>query len=118
VPNRRLLIGDLGTGQVFEFDLESRKSRVLSRVFQSPQALLISATSDVLYVADASRRKIYVIDLKRKNTPPKVFSALAEFRSPSGLARLEDGRIIVSDDEAGKLFVLSQNGELQSTFRH
>jgi DNA-binding beta-propeller fold protein YncE len=118
VAKARLLLGDVGSGQLFELDLKTRKSRVLASDFGSPQALLISPASNVLYVADASRKKIYVIDLKEARAVPKVFAALPEFRSPSGLAKLEDGRLIVSDDEAGALFLLSKAGALQSTFGH
>jgi DNA-binding beta-propeller fold protein YncE len=118
VAKNRLFVGDIATGQIFEFDLKTRKSRVFARDLGSPQALLVSSGSDFLYVADASRRKIYAFDLKQGNTSPKVFSALPEFRSPSGLARLEDGRLIVSDDAAGVLFVLSKTGTLQFAFRH
>jgi len=114
----RLLLGDVGDGQIFEFNLKTRKSRVFASNVGSPQALLISAASNVLYVADALHRKIYLVDLKQENAAPKVFAALREFRSPSGLARLEDGRLIVSDDEAGALFVLSKTGTLQFTFKH
>jgi DNA-binding beta-propeller fold protein YncE len=113
----RLLLGDLEAGQVFEFDLKSKKSRVFVSNLGSPQALLLSDDSTALYIADGSRKKIYVCDLNSATQTPKVFAALPGFRNPAGLARLGDGRIVVADDEAGSLFVLSKTGQLQSTFR-
>jgi hypothetical protein len=43
---------------------------------------------------------------------PKVFAKLPEFRSPSGLAWVDEG-LAVSDDGAKKLFFLSKTGSLQ-----
>jgi hypothetical protein len=112
-----LFVADLISGQIFEFNIKTRKSRILANNLSSPQGLLLSADSTLLYIADGPRRKIYVMDLKRGKAIPQVFTAVPEFRNPSGLARLADGRLVVADDEAGSLFLLSKTGMLQSTFK-
>lgn len=115
VKNGRLLLGDISNGKILEFNLKTRKSRILSEDFGSPQALLISPSSSFLYIADAAKKKIFTLDLSQPKARPKVFAALTGFRSPSGLARLDDGRLVVSDDEAGELFILSTTGVLEFT---
>lgn len=110
-----LYLGDVETGQVFQFDIKTHKSRVIARHLSSPQALLLSSDSSSLYIADALGRKVYILDLTQANATPKIFSALAQFRSPTGLAKLEDGRVVVADDQAGMIFILSQKGTVQST---
>jgi hypothetical protein len=116
-PSRnKLFVGDIETGRIFEFDIRTHRSRVVSTRFSSPQALLVSADGNLLYVADGSRRRVYKLDLARPNATPRVFAAIPRFKSPSGLARLDDGRIVVSDYDAGKLFVFSRTGTLESTF--
>lgn len=110
-----LYLGDVETGQVFQFDIKTHKSRVIARHFSSPQALLLSSDSSSLYIADAQGRKVYILNLTQANATPKIFSALAQFRSPAGLAKLEDGRVVVADDRTGVIFILSQNGTVQST---
>lgn len=113
----RLYLGDIEAGQIFQFDMKTGKSTVIARDLASPQALLVSADGSRLYIADASRRKVYGLDLKTPGSTPKVFSSLRQFRSPAGLAMLEDGRLVVADEQAGVLFVLSQQGTIQSVFR-
>jgi len=113
---RKLYLGDVEAGQIIEFDIATKRSRVISRGFSSPQALLVSADGGLLYVADSSRAMIYALDLQHPNFPPRPFPKIGRLRSPSGLARFDDGRIVVSDDSAARLFVLSKTGTLMSTF--
>jgi DNA-binding beta-propeller fold protein YncE len=113
---KKLYLGDVEAGQIIEFDIATKRSRVISRSFSSPQALLVSADGGLLYVADSSRKRIYALDLQHLDVPPKPFPTIGGLKSPSGLARLDDGRIVVSDDSAERLFVLSKTGSLVSTF--
>lgn len=112
----KLYLGDVEAGQIIEFDIATKRSKIISRSFSSPQALLISAEGGPLYVADSSRKKIYALDLQHPDVPPRPFSTIGGLKSPSGLARLDDGSIVVSDDSAERLFVLSKTGSLVSTF--
>ena len=113
---KKLYLADVEGGQIIEFDIAHGRSRVISRNFSTPEALLVSADGDLLYVADSSRARIYALDLQHPNLPPKPFPRIGGLRSPTGLARFEDGRIVVSDAFAGKPFVLSKTGILMSTF--
>jgi sugar lactone lactonase YvrE len=111
-----LYVADIQTGSVYEVSLQNHKSRVLATDLGSPQALLLSAGGDVLYVADSAGRKIYSLNLTDIKPRRSVIAAMADFRSPSGLARLAQGEIVVSDDFANKLFVLSRDGNLLYTY--
>jgi DNA-binding beta-propeller fold protein YncE len=113
---KKLYLGDVEGGQIVELDIATKRSQIISRSFSSPQALLVSSDGGLLYVADSSRKRIYALDLQHPEVPPKPFSTIGGLKSPSGLARLDDGRIVVSDDSAEKLFVLSRTGALVSTY--
>lgn len=112
----RLYLGDIEAGKIFQLDLKTNRSKVIATKLASPQALLMSSDGNRLYIADASQRKVYVLDLQTPGSAPRVFSSLHQFRSPTGLAALEDGRIVVADEQAGALFVLTQQGTMQSVF--
>jgi hypothetical protein len=109
-----LYLGDLDAGQIFQFDLKTHNSRVIASNLSSPHALLLSADSTLLYIADSSRRRIYVLDLRRPKAVPRIFSEAPQFRSPSGLAKLEGGQVVVADPQAGMIFILSPTGTVQS----
>ena len=109
----QLLVGEVENGQVYSFDLKTRKSHLLASDLGSPQALLLSTDRRQLFIADAVRRKIYRLDLSNPNAPLMVFSAEAVYKEPVGLALLSSGYIVVADDRADALFILSPSGVLQ-----
>lgn len=109
-----LYVAELDAGQIYRFDLETSKSRVIASNLSTPRAFLLSADSNLLYIADSSRRRIYVLDLKRNKAIPRIFSEATQFRSPCGLAKLEGGEVVVADEQASMIFVLSKTGSVQS----
>jgi hypothetical protein len=117
VSRKRLFLADDEGGGVFEFDLLSHKSHIVSSDFGCPQAIELSADAGSLYVADSSRKKIYLLDLKQPKPVQKVFATSPDFRTPAGLAFLDDGRLAVADEDAGAIFVFSKAGVIQSVFR-
>src|SRR5271165_4040124 len=90
----------------------SHRSHLVTSQLGSPQALLLSSDNRTLFIADALQRKIYRLDLSNANAVPAVFSADRVFQEPVGLARLSSGAIVVADDRANALFVLSPQGKV------
>jgi hypothetical protein len=108
----QLLVGEVQNGEIYSLDLKTHKSRLLTGNLGSPQGLLLSADSKQLLIADAIRRKIYRLDLSRPTAAPVEFSSESVFREPVGLALLSSGSIVVADDRANALFILSPTGRL------
>ena len=109
---KALLVGDLVMGAIHKVDIANHKSSLLFTGLTSPQALKLSPDGSTLYVADAGARSIMTYSIAQPKAGPKVFAKLPEFRSPSGLAWVDEG-LAVSDDGAKKLFFLSKTGSLQ-----
>jgi SMP-30/Gluconolactonase/LRE-like region len=109
----QLIVGEIDSGDLYTLDVNSHRSRVLARGLGSPQALMLSADGQQLFVADAVGRKIYMLDLAKPAIVPKLFSQITQFREPVGLALLSAGRIAVADDRADAIFVIGATGSLQ-----
>jgi DNA-binding beta-propeller fold protein YncE len=109
---KALLVGDLVMGAIHKVDIANHKSSLLFTGLTSPQALKLSPDGSTLYVADAGARSIMTYSIAQPKAGPKVFAKLPEFRSPSGLAWVDEG-LAVSDDGAKKLFFLSKSGSLE-----
>lgn len=111
---KALLVGDLVMGAIHKVDIANHKSSLLFTGLTSPQALKLSPDGSTLYVADAGARSIMTYSIAQPKAGPKIFARIPEFRSPSGLAWVDEG-LAVSDDGAKKLFFLSKTGSLQET---
>jgi hypothetical protein len=107
-----VLVGDVVYGNIVRVDIGARKSSILFRGLTSPQALKFSVDGSTLYVADAGAKKVMTLAMAQPGSAPKLFAAIPQFRSPSGLTLVGD-QIAVSDDGANELFILSGNGSLQ-----
>jgi hypothetical protein len=112
VPKRLLFAADIETGNIYEANLATKKTRLFAPRMGLPQAMLVLEDQNILLVADSAGRRIYSIRLNEPTTHATVWAALPDFRSPSGLARLATDQIAVSDDSTGKLFALSMDGRL------
>jgi hypothetical protein len=111
---KALLVGDLVMGAIYKVDIANHKSSLLFSGLTSPQALKLSQDGSTLYIADTGARSILTYSIAQPKAGPKVFAKLPQFRSPSGLAWVDEG-LAVSDDGAKKLFFLSKSGSLQDT---
>jgi hypothetical protein len=107
-----LLVGDITMGAIYKVDISHPKSFLLFGGLASPQALKLSADGSILFVADAGARDIVTYSIAQPRAAPKIFARIPRFRSPSGLAWAGE-RLVVSDDGARKLFILSKNGSLE-----
>jgi len=110
----RLIVGEIDEGQIYALDLKTHRSHLIAHGLGSPQALMLSADANHLYVADSSRRAIYTVDLINENSTPTLFSKATQFREPVGLVPLGSGRIGVADDRADKIFIITSQGSLQN----
>jgi DNA-binding beta-propeller fold protein YncE len=108
-----VLVGDLVMGAIYKVDMSSHKSSLLFSQMTSPQAMKLSPDGSSLYVADAGARRILTYSFAQPKAPAKVFAKIPQFRSPSGLAWVDD-QLAVSDDGARKLFILTKSGSLDS----
>lgn len=108
-----LLASDIVMGAIYKVDIAHRNSSLLFSGLTSPQALMLSEDGSMLFVADAGARDVVTFPVMQPRAAAKVFAKIPQFRSPSGLASLEDGGVAVSDDGARKLFFLSKTGSLE-----
>jgi DNA-binding beta-propeller fold protein YncE len=109
-----LLVGDLVMGAIYKVDLASRKAAQLFGGLTSPSGMKFSADGSLLYVSDDAARRVVTFTVAQPGSAPRVFAKIPQFRSPSGLAWVDEG-LAVSDDGARKLFILSKSGSLLAT---
>jgi hypothetical protein len=113
----RVYAGDARDGSVYEFDLTTGKVRIVASGLGDVPAINFAPDGFVLYVADASHRRILqvrtTLDVPRAET-----FAEGIFRRPSGLAHLGQplGGLAVSDSSAGSVFLLSSTGRVVSRY--
>ncbi len=111
---KALLVGDLVMGAIYKVDIANHKSSLLFSGLTSPQAIKLSRDGSTLFIADAGARSVLIYSIAQPKAAPRVFAKIPQFRSPSGLAWVDEG-LAVSDDGAKKLFFLSKSGSLQDT---
>jgi sugar lactone lactonase YvrE len=119
VDNRReqLLVGEVQNGEIYSFNLKTHKSHLVATGLGSPQALALSPDGQQLFIADAALHKIYSLDLSRPKASPTIFSAEWVYKEPVGLTFLSSGYLVVADDRANALFILSPTGKLANEMR-
>jgi DNA-binding beta-propeller fold protein YncE len=111
VRENALLVGDLVMGAIYKVDIVSRKAALLFGGLTSPSGMKLSADGSLLFVSDDAARRVVTFTMAQPGSAPKVFAKIPQFRSPSGLAWVDEG-LAVSDDGARKLFILSKSGAL------
>lgn len=111
-PERHTLwTADPIQGALFAVDLETKRVRRIAAHLGQLLSLVVDEANDRLYMADASGRRIWSLDLKNPEAKPTVFSDDSRFRQPAGVA-IVDGTVWVADRFAGKLFALSKEGKI------
>lgn len=118
-------VSDLSKGVVYEYDLVKRSTRTIATRLGSPVALYFDSETQLLYVADATAKRILSVSLTRgaphqasksaKTTSAKVQGILQNgaFAAPSGIVRGPDGDLVISDYDADRVFVVSPSGEVR-----
>jgi hypothetical protein len=122
---------DIAEGKVYEYDVAKRFSRVIAANLGSPVALFFDAKTKLLYVADATAKRILALTINRSrqgrqssiltsrptkqstsNLTVRVLLQSANLRSPSGVVPAGNGELVISDYGANRIFVVSSNGQV------
>jgi hypothetical protein len=110
--DHKLWIGDSVSGGVYAYDFGTKRSNLVFSGIGSVLGLHLSASSSLLYVADARARQIVILE-KGKNGELNRSRVLRGFREPSEAISLPDGSVFVSDQEQNKVFIFNSAGELK-----
>ncbi len=133
--HKLIYTSDISEGIVYEYDLVKRSSRIVASNLGSPVALYFDAGSNLLYVADATGKRVFSVPSNLRsqmrqgaNQPPKMATsrpARAGIRviiqdnglsSPSGVVRGANGDLLISDYGANRIFVLSATGQIKMRY--
>jgi sugar lactone lactonase YvrE len=109
---RRLFAADVARGTIYTVDLATRKSHVLAYGTGEPAALSYDGDQQKLYVADASRRKIWQIATNSPNPKASIFSSARQLREPRGITVDAQHAVWVADYAAMAVFKLSPTGQV------
>lgn len=109
VPHQELYISDQAHGDLFSMNLATRSVRTLGRV-GAPQALLMEMGGTLLIVADSARGQIVTLSVAGQPSAPHPLTPRRAFRAPAGLAWGEASQLIVADQTAGTVTLLSPTG--------
>lgn len=115
---QRLFITD-AQGDIFYLDLEKTlQPQGLLGHTRVPQAVLVSPSAAIVYVADSGTGQIVALAARPKMaavapnlTPPGTF------RAPSGLAWLDPSHLIVADQRRASVYVVDLSGKITATIR-
>jgi DNA-binding beta-propeller fold protein YncE len=137
VDSRRNLLyaSDVSDGIVYEYNLTRRSSRAIASDLGSPVALYFDFQSQLLYVADATAKRILYISpspasrirqtAQQKSRGTKSASPGVVVRilikesgldSPSGVVRGANGDLVVSDYAGNRIFVVSAIGQIKMRY--
>jgi hypothetical protein len=106
---KRLYVPAENEGNLYEFDLEKRRTRIVAKGVGTPAAFLISYDHDLLYFVNSQKGKLYSLKLSDTDTASRPSEILVPgLQTPSGLARLSNDKILISDRDSGSVVVLSE----------
>ncbi len=104
-------VADMLRGTIFRVDLFQRQSVEAVGLPGQPVALLYEGLQHRLYVADGAGRKIWRVNVSAMPVPaPDVVSMDAAFQEPNSLTFAPDGKLLVGDLRAGRIFVVDWSG--------
>jgi 6-phosphogluconolactonase (cycloisomerase 2 family) len=107
---KQIFVADVASGNVYQYSISSKTSKVLVSGLSAPTALAFDAQSNRLFVADPGRGGIFIIDTRAANPVLLSFASNA-LKSPYGMTLISGSRVAVADYGANKAIVLSARGE-------
>lgn len=134
---KKLYVGDVAGGVVFEFDILAKVGRKLIWGLGGVAGLYFDPRSQSLYIADTVAKSILVAKIGPASSPQRVVSNQAPsktrkqtsaslptevvvrdpaFRAPSGVLPVGEGRYAVSDYSANALFLVASDRTIASHF--
>jgi sugar lactone lactonase YvrE len=108
---QEIYVADVASGQVYQYSIATRTSKVLVTHLSAPTALAFDAETRQLFIADPGQRAIYTVDA-RAPKPAAVLFAPDPLKAPYGLTLLSEGRVAVADYGADSILVFSGKGAL------
>lgn len=107
----RLLVGEAFSGIVYSLALDSRRQGAVAEGMGSVNSLSVDGQRNLLYIADAGRRAIWVVPLAGEGPRrPRIFYRSDELKAVTGVAADRQSNVWVGVYSPGKVIVLSPNG--------
>jgi len=109
-----VFVTDRGTNQVYVYDKTGRYLRLLKpkgEKLWGPLAIAIGS-DDEIYVSDAGGKVHFVWVLEADGTVIRTFGRADGLAFPNGIALRDDGSIVLSDSNNGRIFVYGADGSM------
>jgi hypothetical protein len=107
----RLLVGEAFSGIVYSLAFDSRRQATVAEGMGSVNSLSVDGQRNLLYIADAGRRAIWVVPLAGAGPQkPRVFYRSDELKAVTGVAVDGQSNVWVGVYSPGKVIVLGPNG--------
>jgi len=109
---RRLLVGDAFSGNVHLVSLDTRRQDTLAEGMGSVNSLSIDQKLNRVYIADAGRRTIWVVQLAANaSQKPRAFFRSNDLKDVSGVAADNRSNVWISVGTPGKVTVIGPDGK-------
>jgi len=109
--SQQVYVADVASGQVYQYSLASKISKVLVTGLSAPTALAFDPDARRLFIADPGRRGVFMVDT-RSSKPVAVEFAPNSLKAPYGMTVISNDHVAVADYGANSVVVLSVNGTL------
>jgi len=108
---QELYVADVASGQVYQYSIATKTSKVFLTHLSAPTALVFDADTGRLFIADPGQRAVFIADT-RAAKPAAVLFASDPLKAPYGMTLVSEGRVAVADYNADSIFVFSGKGVL------
>jgi DNA-binding beta-propeller fold protein YncE len=112
---QEIYVADVASGQIYQYSLTTRSSRIFVTHLSAPTALVFDPESNRLFIADPGQQSIFVADT-RAAKPVAVSFASTPLKSPYGMTLISQDRVAVADHSSSSIFVFSSKGALLFRF--
>jgi hypothetical protein len=107
----RLLVGEAFSGIVYSLALDSRRQGTVTQGLGSVNSLAVDQRRNLLYIADAGRRAVWVVSLAGAGPQrPRIFYREDQLKAVTGVAADADSNVWVAIHEPGRVIVLRPDG--------
>lgn len=108
---QELYVADVASGQVYQYSIATKTSKVFLTHLSTPTALVFDADTRQLFIADPGQRAVFVADTRAPKPAAAVFAS-DPLKAPYGMTLISGGRVAVADYSADSIFVFSDKGAL------